>query len=394
MHKTIRAGFVSGSMFTVDPQGKYRLRKHDYRSLVQWMELFDSVVLYFTEVPFDRNKETWEIITDPRVSFISICNHDDSIRKKWRSIRLAAKNASAVCDIFYYRLPSYEPMFFHFFRNRHIPYFVELHGDHETATLTSPQFWFKKYPLAKFVAYYTKKMCAHAAFVYTIGEALMKKYVPDAVPQHITTNHLTSKYEYPKQLPYRDASKPFSILFVGAIQERKGLLHLFKVLHRLRTEDVHFRMLVVGEGEQKKKLESFANENGFRDRVVFYGQVPHGPELYSIYQQADLFVLPSVSAEGVPRVTHEAMIFGCPVIATDIGSVKWQLSGGAGILVEPGDEDALYCAIKRVMEDKNTRYELIVKGFEKSKLYSWEAQKEGNNAFAIKQMKQLFGENA
>ena len=392
MHR-IRAGFVSGSMFTVDPQGQYRLRIHDYRSLIQWMELFDSIVLYFTKVPFDRDKESWAIVTAPHVSFISICNHDDPLRKKWRSIKSAAKNASNVCDIFYYRLPSYEPMFFHLFRNYQIPYFVELHGDHETAILTGSQFWIKKYPLAKLVAFYTRKMCAHAAFAYTIGEALMDKYVPKAVPQHVTTNHLTSIDEYPKQLPYKIARNPFTILFVGAVQERKGLLHLFKVLHRLSIEGIPFRMLVVGEGEQKKELEDFANEKGFGDRVVFYGQVPHGPELYSIYQQADLFVLPSVSAEGVPRVTHEAMIFGCPVIATDIGSVKWQLSGGAGILVEPGDEDALYCAIKRVMEDKNTRYELIVKGFEKSKLYSWEAQKEGNNAFAIKQMKQLFGEN-
>lgn len=392
MHRGIRAGIISGSMFTVDPQGQYRLRKHDYRSLVQWKELFGSVVFYFTEVPYDKDKESWEIITDPRVSFTAICNHDDSFRKKLHSIKLAAKIAGAVCDIFYYRLPSYEPMVFHFFRNRQIPYFVELHGDHETATLTSPQLWIKKYPLAKIVAFYTRTMCKQASFAYTIGEALMKKYVPPTVPQHITTNHLTSISEYPSQTPYREASVPFTILFVGAIQERKGLVYLFKALQRLNEERILFRILLVGDGEQRHYLEQYANDNGFGDSVVFYGQIPHGPELYDIYKQADLFVLPSVSAEGVPRVTHEAMIFGCPVIATDIGSVKWQLSGGAGLLVEPGNVDSLYSAIKRVMDDKPLRDNLIRNGYEKSKLFSWEAQKEGNNTFAIEQMNHLFGD--
>ena len=348
----MKAGFVSGSMFCVDSLGNIRLRKHDLRSLLQWTELFDSIIFFFTEVPFDSDKESWEIVSNSRFSFIPICNHTNSLIKKWFSIRATVKTAGNECDIFYYRLPSYEPMLFHMFQNRGTPYFLELHGDHETALLSSHQPWVKKIFLAKIVAFYTRIMCKHASFAFTIGEALMTKYVPKSVPQHITTNHLTSITEYPDQVPYREASSPFSILFVGAIQERKGLLYLFKTLHRLSIEKIPFRMLMVGDGEQRAELEKYAIENGFGDNVFFYGQVSHGSELYGIYKQADLFVLPSISAEGVPRVTHEAMIFGCPVIATDIGSVKWQLSGGAGILVKPGDVDALYSAIKSVMEDR------------------------------------------
>ena len=389
MDKKLKAGFVSGSMYTVDPQGYYRLRKHDYKSLIQWVGLFDSVVMFFSEVQYDKEKESWEVVTDKRMSFVRLCGHTDSILEKLRTIRKAAYMAKE-CDILYYRLPSYEPMLFHYF-SKIIPYFIELHGDHETAILTSSMREYIKRPLAKIVARYTRKMCSHASFAYTIGEELMKKYVPEFVPHHVTTNHLTSIQEYPKDVLYHDAKSPYTILFVGAIQERKGLIFLFEALKIMSIEGIDFRMNLAGEGHQRNELFDYSLKNGFGDKVHFLGQVPHGEALYRLYRQADLFVLPSISAEGVPRVTHEAMIFGCPVIATDIGSIRWQLSGGAGLVIKPGDVDELYSSIKKVLMDKDYRRDLIRAGYEKSKLFSWEAQKEGNNEFARTQMNRIFG---
>lgn len=385
----IQAGFVSGSMYCIDVNGQYRLREHDYKSLIQWTELFDEVVFYFTQVPYDKEKDSWAIMDEKKCTFVSICNHNDSISVKKQKIKSIVKN-SQDCDIYYYRLPSYEPMFFHYYQNKKIPYFIELHGDHETAIMSGPQAWLRKYPLSKLLYFYTKKMGKGSSFAYSIGEVLVKKYVPANVPQYVTTNHLTSVSEYPEKCLYHELSTPIEILFVGAVQERKGLIYLFKALQKMHQEGIEFRMNIVGTGEQIKSLVQFAEHEGFIQKVKLWGQVTHGEKLYDIYRKCDLFVLPSVAAEGVPRVTHEAMIFGCPVVATDIGSVKWQLSGGTGIVVESANVDALYNAIMRVSNNQEVRKKLIYLGYEKSKVYSWEAQKDGNNNFAKEQLVKIF----
>lgn len=384
----MKAGFISGSMFCIDPKGNFRLRQHDYKSLIQWTELFDEVNFYFTEVPFDSSKESWIAFNDSRCKFIAICNHDDTLANKIKKIRIVAMNNSD-CDLYYYRLPSYEPMIFHFYAGHKIPYFIELHGDHETAILTGTQPWFIKYPLARFVCRYTKKMGKNCAFAYSIGEALVKKYVPIQIPQYVTTNHLTSISEYPQECPYRELSNPVNLLFVGAIQHRKGLSNLFAVLDRMHKSGYSFIMNIVGSGEQQSELELYADAHGFGENVKFWGQITHGIDLYTRYKNADIFILPSVSAEGVPRVTHEAMIFGCPVIATDIGSIAWQLSGGAGIVLKPNDNEALYDSIIRLINNPELRKKYIYTAYEKSKLFSWEKQKEGNNDFARSQFVKL-----
>ena len=375
-------------MFCVDNKGNFRLRQHDCKSLIQWIELFDEVVFYFTEVPYDSSKESWTILNDSRCKFIAICNHGDTLIHKIKGIQQAA-TSSFDCDIYYYRLPSYEPMIFHFFVGNKRPYFIELHGDHETAFLTGPQPWYIKYPLAKLMYLYTRKMGQNSAFAYSIGEALVKKYVPSQVPQYVTTNHLTSISEYPEECPYRELSDPVNLLFVGAIQHRKGLKNLFLVLDRMHKAGCGFIMNIVGSGEQQLELMQYAESHGFGHRVKFWGQVPHGAALYAIYKKADIFILPSVSAEGVPRVTHEAMIFGCPVIATDIGSIAWQLSGGAGIVLKPNDNEALYDSIMQLINNPELRKKYIYTAYEKSKLFSWEKQKEGNNDFARSQFVKL-----
>ena len=87
-------------------------------------------------------------------------------------------------------------------------------------------------------------------------------------------------------------------------------------------------------------------------------------------------MLPSVAAEGVPRVVHEAMAQGCPVIATDVGSTKWQLRGGAGIVVPPADVEALTENIIRVLDDKQLRENLSTNGFRRSLEFTFEEQAE------------------
>ena len=164
---------------------------------------------------------------------------------------------------------------------------------------------------------------------------------------------------------------------MGELQKRKGLKYLLAALELLKSEGQDYQFVAVGEGPEQDPLRQYAREKGFADRVQFAGVVPLGQRLFEEYRQADLFVLPSIAAEGVPRVIQEAQALGCPVVATDIGSTAWQLRDGAGIVVPPYDAHALKDAILRVLADNGLRESLSRRGHVVAAQHSFEKQSAG-----------------
>jgi teichuronic acid biosynthesis glycosyltransferase TuaC len=79
------------------------------------------------------------------------------------------------------------------------------------------------------------------------------------------------------------------------------------------------QLTIVGEGEERQRLESLASRLSLAGRVHFAGAVPH-EELYLWYSAADLFCLAS-GREGWPNVLLEALACGTPVVATAVGGI-------------------------------------------------------------------------
>ena len=94
-------------------------------------------------------------------------------------------------------------------------------------------------------------------------------------------------------------------------------------------------------------MRKLASVLGLEQRVHFL-DAKSPQELAPLYQNADVFVLPS-SAEALPSVVTEAMLCGTPVVATDVGGVREQLAG-YGTCVSPGDPAELASAISYVLE--------------------------------------------
>ena len=102
----------------------------------------------------------------------------------------------------------------------------------------------------------------------------------------------------------------------------------------------------------KERLLSLVGSAGLRDRVIFTGFREDIPELLASF---DIFVLPSRS-EGFGRVNLEAMAMARPVISTNIGGIpEIVLDGITGILVPPGDSEALSRAITVLLDDPHLR---------------------------------------
>lgn len=126
---------------------------------------------------------------------------------------------------------------------------------------------------------------------------------------------------------------------------------------------------VVKRKELKTELEALAEAEGLAGQVVFPGYMSGG-NLRQIYAKARALVFPSAfEGFGIPLV--EAMHFGLPIVAADNSSIT-EVVGDAGILVQTGDEHALAKAIEKVLTDTDLRNELIRKGRERAKLFSWD----------------------
>jgi glycosyltransferase involved in cell wall biosynthesis len=181
----------------------------------------------------------------------------------------------------------------------------------------------------------------------------------------------------PERPPRRDENgRPFSVLFVGRLIERKGVSCLIRALGRV--DDRRVRALIVGEGPERRRLEELARAEGLAGRVEFWGRVSN-ERLRDAYAAADAFVLPSVvdsrgDTEGLGVVLLEAMNYRVPVIGSNIGGIPdIVIDGHSGLLVPPNDVGALAEAIRRLVGSPELARALGEAGYRHLRQrFSWE----------------------
>jgi glycosyltransferase involved in cell wall biosynthesis len=140
------------------------------------------------------------------------------------------------------------------------------------------------------------------------------------------------------------------VLTIARLDEQKGLKYLLQTAQSV--PDAVF--VLVGDGPERSALESQAQSLGVDGHVVFLG---HRQDIPDLLANCDLFVLPSLF-EGLPVSVLEAMAAGKPVIASDIGGTdEAVVHGVSGLLVPPGDAEALAAAIQKLLLDAPLRQE-------------------------------------
>jgi glycosyltransferase involved in cell wall biosynthesis len=121
---------------------------------------------------------------------------------------------------------------------------------------------------------------------------------------------------------------------VGRLFPDKGHEYLLKALPIILKEFPNTIVLIVGDGDKgyEVKLKNMSRKLGIHQHVQFCGYIKNIKKIYNII---DVFVMPSLM-EGIPNVILEAMAFGKPIVATDVGGIPALIKDGeTGILVKP-----------------------------------------------------------
>jgi phosphatidylinositol alpha-mannosyltransferase len=181
--------------------------------------------------------------------------------------------------------------------------------------------------------------------------------------------------EAPKVKKYDEGQRKINLLFVGRIEERKGLIYLLKAYQFLARNlppklAERLRLLIVGEGPLKKECQRFVREQGLRE-IYFEGEKTN-QELVSYYNTADIFVSPAIFGESFGLVLIEAMACGKPVIAFAIEGYKEVLTGkGARFLAKPRDSQSLAEKLEILIKNEKLRKEMGRWELKEAQKYSW-----------------------
>jgi glycosyltransferase involved in cell wall biosynthesis len=134
-------------------------------------------------------------------------------------------------------------------------------------------------------------------------------------------------------------------IFVGRLIEYKACDLAIRALVQAPSARLH----VVGDGDERPKLERLVARLGIVDRVIFHGWVEPGEELNRLFRHGRAFIFPTL-AEANGIVVQEAMMLGLPVVAVDWGGPQMLLDKDTGILIEPKCEDHIVQQFANAME--------------------------------------------
>jgi phosphatidylinositol alpha-mannosyltransferase len=198
----------------------------------------------------------------------------------------------------------------------------------------------------------------------------VQHYFPMLDPR-VIPNGIDAERFRPGQTPIhhlRDSS--VNVLFVGRLEKRKGLPDLLRAYEYLQQRVPRSRLIVVGDGPLRGKVESFISSHRL-ENVVMAGYVPD-EVLPRYYGSADIACFPATGGESFGLVLLEAMAAGLPVVATEIpGYLSVVEAGTDSLTVRPKSPGELGVALTVLAQDAMLRRRLGQAALAKAQRYSW-----------------------
>ncbi len=239
-------------------------------------------------------------------------------------------------------------------------FFITIHGTWQFLYKTPGMKTFKN--KLKFWWYYHskwKKMVRSATAIIALNSIEERIYKKLKAPQiYRIPNGVDCQQFRPdralESLSLKSISKDF-LLFVGAIQEPKGIFTLLEALNILKEQNMNLPLVVAGSGPELEKAQQISRESSLN--VSFLGKVPH-ENIPILMAKANLFILPSFE-ESFATVYLEAMASGTPCVGTNTGGTPEIIDHEEnGYLIEPGNAQMLAHLLKKIFGSSDYKQRL------------------------------------
>ena len=244
-------------------------------------------------------------------------------------------------------------------------YIITVHG--------SDIFGLRKFSLLKKIALNNAVMVTVNSIATFEGVRELSKSVPiKLIPMGIDTTLF-----YPKNA--HKNKKYFKIVAVGRLIIWKGYEYLIRAIPLIIKENKNIKVIIVGNGPEKEKLISLANDLGVLSYVSFIGNISQS-ELSSIFLDSDVFVAPAITntltgeREGQGLAVIEAMAQGLPVVVSKSGGIQYLVEDKkTGLLVEEKDFKAIAKNVLLLLNNAKLRESLSSCAAKKvGKTYGWQ----------------------
>ncbi len=180
-----------------------------------------------------------------------------------------------------------------------------------------------------------------------------------------------------KNFPNLKLKRNIDLLFVGRLLKNKGLKTILQSLRLLTIRGVKFnKLIIVGHGPEERNIKKLLKKFNLNKKVKLIGSVSP-KKLLNLYNQAKIFLCPSIAKEGVLTTMLEAASCGAAIVTTDCcGMIEFAKNGINSLLVKPADSRDLAQKIELLLTNSYLRQRLSTQA-QKQVRQSWDIQQLG-----------------
>lgn len=211
--------------------------------------------------------------------------------------------------------------------------------------------WLRLSPLRFFYV-----LLSRCSLIITVVSAVKKQLIDLGVKEKnikVIYNSVDLDKFKPSPSKPENFSKKFIVGFIGRLNEEKGVKYLILAVAKIKEIIPQIKLIIIGEGDQKKSLQMLIKDKNIEDKVTFVGFQKDIPKWLANF---DCLVLPATRRETFGIVVAEAMACLKPVIVSDVGGLS-EVVGDNGYIVPPHHSTGIADNITKIY----TNYSLALK---------------------------------